>query len=177
MPYKIKFDRTKCISCGTCSIACMDQCDKDVTTCSLHRVVHTFDDISDGKVNIYHISVGCMHCRDAACIKACPRKCIERDLESGLVKIDRKRCVGCKLCAKACPLGAIGFDADGKASKCDGCAERLKLGLTPACAKACQNHAITFEYVEEEKEAGGDMEDVNELAAILQRFRKSGEEI
>ena len=176
MPYKIKYDSTKCISCGTCSIACIDQCDVDVTTCPLHRVVYTFDDVQNGKICVRYASTGCMHCRDAACMKACPQKCIYRDQELGLVRIDRERCVGCKLCAKVCPLGAIGFDAYGKASKCDGCAERLKLGLAPACAKACQNHAITFEYVEEEKEAGGDMADVEKIAAVLQRFRKSGEE-
>ena len=176
MPYKIKYDQTKCISCGTCSIACIDQCDVDVTTCPLHRVVHTFDDMQDEKICTYYVSIGCMHCREAACMEACPRKCIYRDQELGLVRIDRENCVGCKLCAKACPLRAIGFDADGKASKCDGCAERLKLGLRPACEKACQNQAITFEYVENGKDAGGEMADVEKLAAILQRFDKSGEE-
>jgi len=108
-------------------------------------------------------------------MKVCPKKCIYRDEELGLVRIDREQCVGCKLCAKACPLQAIGFTTDGKAIKCDGCAERLKLGLRPACEKACQNHAITYEYTDRAEDAGGEMEDVERLAGILKQFGKSGE--
>ncbi|MBR4575354.1 MAG: 4Fe-4S binding protein [Lachnospiraceae bacterium] len=175
MPYKVKYDQTKCISCGTCMIACIDQCDVDVDTCPLHRRVYTFDEAADGSEKIYYVSVGCLHCHEAACIDVCPKKCIYRDEELGLVRIDRNECIGCKLCAKACPLGAIAFTEDGKAIKCDGCAERLKLGLAPACEKACQNRAITYEYTDRAEEAGGDMEDVKRLAGILKRFDKSGE--
>jgi hydrogenase-4 component A len=49
----------------------------------------------------------CRHCEDAYCARVCPVNAITQDAKNGRVVIDEKICVGCKMCALACPFGAI----------------------------------------------------------------------
>ena len=167
MPYRVYYDEEKCVACGTCSVACMDQNDINVDVQVPYRRVFTREMQKNGKVTIHYLSVGCMHCKNAPCMSACPQKCYFRDPESGLIQLDNTACIGCRHCNTACPLGVIGFGNSGKASKCNGCLERLKLGLKPACEKACQEGAIRFEYVEDAAEAGGDPENIEFLMNCL----------
>ena len=68
-------------------------------------------------------------------MEACPAGAMSRDAISGLVWVDRDRCVGCWMCVLACPFGAVVPSEDGKhASKCDGCRGRE----VPACAGSCR---------------------------------------
>lgn len=166
MPYRIYFDPEKCVACGTCAIACADQCDWQVGEFPLFRRVLTREAVTREGIQISFLSVGCMHCTDAACVSVCPRECFSRDQETGLVRLDNQNCIGCGLCKKRCPIDAIGFRPDGKSSKCNGCAERLRLGLRPACEKACQNGAIRFAYVEDTA-GGSNMKNVMALAKLL----------
>ena len=56
----------------------------------------------------------------------------------------------------ACPFGAPSFDGEGKMVKCDGCVERLRRGMVPACVRVCPTGALTCrpesEYHEEQSE-------------------------
>ena len=45
----------------------------------------------------------------------------------------------------ACPHGAPVMDLNGKMSKCDGCNERVKAGLSPACVAVCPFDALKLE--------------------------------
>ena len=47
----------------------------------------------------------CRNCEDAPCAKVCPVNAIT--MKDGLVVLDEVACIGCKLCAIACPFGAI----------------------------------------------------------------------
>lgn len=61
---------------------------------------------------------------------------------------DQDKCIGCHSCAMACPYGAptfLSFDERDKMVKCDGCIERLRNGLEPACVRACPVGALTCE--------------------------------
>jgi formate dehydrogenase iron-sulfur subunit len=52
----------------------------------------------------------------------------------------------------ACPFGVIHMSEDrGTAQKCTFCYDRLKKGLTPACAQACPTESIRFGPINELK--------------------------
>lgn len=104
------------------------------------------------------VSRRCMHCGDAGCMKICPAPGALVRTKEGAVVFDRDKCIGCKLCAAACPFNVPRYDAEGKVAKCTLCADRIAEGLAPACAKTCPTGAIKF----------GDRN------ALLEAARKSG---
>ncbi|MGB7328538.1 MAG: 4Fe-4S dicluster domain-containing protein, partial [Rubripirellula sp.] len=98
----------------------------------------------------------CMHCADPVCMIGCPTGAISRNAESGVVSIHESICVGCGVCASACPYENIRmaeiYDSKGraycdaasgkpinKATKCDMCSS---LPTGPACASACPHDAL-----------------------------------
>lgn len=57
-----------------------------------------------------YVSVSCNHCSDPACVKVCLTKAhAKHDDKGGLVLIDQSKCIGCGMCAKACPQRALDF--------------------------------------------------------------------
>ena len=48
--------------------------------------------------------------RGAACVTVCPTGASYKRAEDGIVLVDEDLCIGCKLCAWACPYGAREFD-------------------------------------------------------------------
>ena len=92
----------------------------------------------------------CRHCKDAACIKACPVEAISRKDAASPVLIDQAKCTGCKKCIEACPFKVIKISSDGKtAVKCDLCFQRLDKGEFPCCASSCPTGAIEFKPLED----------------------------
>ena len=86
--YTIDFDMEKCISCGACMIACMDQNDTCVQEGERpFRSVFDLEIEREGKVSFSHLSLACMHCTDAPCIIGCPCGCIRKDPELSLIHI------------------------------------------------------------------------------------------
>lgn len=134
-------DMEKCVACGACAIACMDQNDIAPEKGEVpYRWVGTLEPVLGGGKFSY-LSVSCMHCEDAPCITACPVCCIKKD-ENGMTIYDNTKCIGCRSCAMACPYGAPNYGADGKMTKCVGCAERIKYGYEPACVRICPTKAL-----------------------------------
>ncbi|MDA8078391.1 MAG: 4Fe-4S dicluster domain-containing protein [Nitrospiraceae bacterium] len=112
------------------------------------------------------MSDSCKHCADAACLNVCPVSAIEHtDLGNVIVRQDK--CVGTKLCNKACPYGVIRFSEKTRTShKCTLCNDRIHNGLGTACAKACPTGSIAF----------GDIPELKAKAdARLSRLRSLGE--
>lgn len=93
--------------------------------------------------------VVCMQCEVPNCVSVCPSKAISKNPETGVVKVLKKKCTGCKMCLTACPIGAMAF-VDGVAMKCDHC------GGQPSCVEFCQAKALTF----------GDPNDISDLKRI-----------
>ncbi len=88
----------------------------------------------------------CKHCENAGCLEACPTGSIIRT-EFGGVYIQPDVCNGCKYCVVACPFGVVEAreeNHDGRAFKCTFCYDRQRVGLEPACAKACPTESIKF---------------------------------
>jgi Fe-S-cluster-containing dehydrogenase component len=91
-----------------------------------------------------------MHCADADCVTVCPTGAsYKRD--DGIVLVDQDKCMGCNLCAWACPYGARELDtASGTMKKCTLCVDRINDELLPpaerqpACVLACPTHARFF---------------------------------
>ena len=138
---KIDLDISRCCACGACAVACMAENDIEVES-GLRPFRSVFrDDWSQAESPAY-FSIACMHCQDAPCVPACPAGCIRKETSTGLTLYDNTRCIGCHSCAMACPFGAPAFGPDGRMRKCDGCAQRLRAGLDPACVRACAFGAL-----------------------------------
>ena len=79
--------------------------------------------------------VTCKQCDNANCLAACPTGALHVDEKTGARVIDKKKCIGCRACAKACPQypnAPIYFDeASGTCFKCDLC------GGDPQCVANC----------------------------------------
>lgn len=130
----------ECIDCKTCEAVCPNSA---VNVISFEEV-----EIS--------VPVMCMQCEDAACMQVCPEDAISRD-ENGAVLPDPDKCIGCKLCISACPMGNIHFsNREKRIMKCDLCGGR------PSCVKYCPTRAI--EFIE------GTTENINKKKIIASKF-------
>ncbi len=88
----------------------------------------------------------CRHCDEPVCVLACMSAAIKKDTKTGIVTIDKDKCVGCGMCIMSCPFGALIMDKDEKVSlKCDLCVESGE----PACVKACPTKSLFFGTLEE----------------------------
>jgi formate dehydrogenase iron-sulfur subunit len=91
----------------------------------------------------------CKHCEVAGCLEACPTGAITR-MEFGAVYVQPDICNGCSYCVVACPFGVVQKNRDdGRAFKCTFCSDRQRVGLEPACAKACPTESIKFGEINE----------------------------
>lgn len=76
----------------------------------------------------------CKQCADPACLKACPVQAIYISDTNGARLIDKEKCVGCGLCATACPWGMPRVDPEErKSTKCVNCG---------ACVRGCPTSAL-----------------------------------
>jgi Fe-S-cluster-containing dehydrogenase component len=141
---RFNFHPELCVGCDACVAACLDeQNDLPITQEPLRRVYRN-EQMRGGKVRFSWYSVACLHCDDHSCMNVCPKGCFSLEPVTGTVQLDNAQCIGCGLCAKSCPYDGIVFH-DQKATKCDGCLERLRLGMNPRCVDACPRNAITID--------------------------------
>jgi len=157
--YGFHVDTSKCTGCKTCQIACKDRSDLPVGV-NWRRVYEygggTWSESADGTVSqnvfAYYTSLGCNHCSEPVCTKACPTGAMHKRREDGLVMVDATVCIGCESCARACPYDAPQIDsAKGVMTKCDGCADRIKAGKQPSCVESCPMRALDFGPMDELK--------------------------
>lgn len=146
----LDLDTDLCIGCGACAVACMDQNDVEVESGTKpFRVVSSIEQMRPSGLHTLNLSMACMHCDDAPCIQGCPSGCLSKDPDTNFTVFDTTNCIGCHSCAMACPFGAPGFGPDGRMVKCDGCVDRVKAGMEPACVRVCPFDALKL-YTEEE---------------------------
>jgi anaerobic carbon-monoxide dehydrogenase iron sulfur subunit len=139
--FRIVLDPTKCDGCRVCEAVCSCANEGEANPAKARiRVVRTIENEI-----LYSIPVFCLQCEKAACEEVCPRHAISRDAR-GVLSVDAEKCVGCKLCEIACPVGAITVNPEKHVSiKCDQCA---LMGGEPQCAKHCFTGALQFQSAE-----------------------------
>jgi Fe-S-cluster-containing dehydrogenase component len=85
------------------------------------------------------VNANCTHCVYPMCLAACPKEAIYKD-DLGIVRISPLRCIGCGICAQACPIAIPRLDNEKKIYvKCDLCN-----GEPPNCVKMCTPNAIVY---------------------------------
>lgn len=115
--YGFFYDNTRCTGCKTCVMACKDYYDSPLDIA--RRKVY---DIEGGQWKgdeggayttdsfLYHLSIGCQHCDNPACVDVCPTTAMHKDPKDGIVKVDTTKCMGCGYCVMACPYNSPQID-------------------------------------------------------------------
>ena len=114
--------------------------------------VHTYEvQPETGATQIVHFPKSCLHCEDAPCVTVCPTGASYKRAEDGIVLVNEDACMGCGLCAWACPYGAREMDmAAGVMKKCTLCIDRIynenipEEDREPACVRTCPANARHF---------------------------------
>lgn len=160
MDYAVLVDLTKCIGCRGCQVACKrwNELPGEATThqsdwtnppsLSYDTYTHirfNLDyDASSDSTEWRFLNWRCMHCKNPACLDACPVNAIVKT-DEGAVVVKTETCIGCKFCVTACPFGIPQYNAQiEKVSKCHMCFDRIP-EKEPACVQACPTDALVFD--------------------------------
>ncbi len=158
-------DLDTCVGCHACVVSCKEWntsaygaplADLDPYGASpegsfLNRV-HTYEAQPEaGPAQTVHFPRSCLHCADAPCVTVCPTGASYKRVEDGIVLVNESDCIGCGLCAWACPYGAREMDPVEKVmKKCTLCVDRIsnthldEADRQPACVRACPAGARHF---------------------------------
>ncbi len=188
MRYGFVIDKQRCIGCHTCSVACKieNNIPDDVWWNRILTEGGDEMDIPAGdfpNTTISYLPVNCQHCENPACVKVCPVGATYKDLETGIVRQDYDKCIGCRMCMAACPYTGVrsfnweeprytlGMDLGSANSpkhqkhtveKCTMCWHRVAEGEEPACIVACPGRARFW----------GDFDDPSSEVSTLIRGRE-----
>lgn len=146
----ILIDVTKCTGCEKCVEACVaDNQLKPVLPVPYLKK----DGISENRfTSIVQLNSkrfakkACLHCIDAGCVDACIAGALQKT-EIGPVIYDPGKCIGCRYCMLACPVGIPRYEWDKTipyVRKCDMCYDRILEGKKPACVEACPNGVLSY---------------------------------
>jgi Fe-S-cluster-containing dehydrogenase component len=153
-----------CVGCHACAVSCkewnagghsapltdLDPYGPDATGVWFNRV-HSFEAGAGADGRTVHFPKSCLHCEAPECVTVCPTGASYKRAEDGIVLVDAGTCIGCRLCAWACPYGAREFDRDdGVMKKCTLCIDRIynenleEVDRVPACVSTCPVGARHF---------------------------------
>lgn len=169
MRYGMVIDLKRCSGCKTCSVVCKvaNNIPNDIIWNRVLTEGGNAPDTAGGtwdNPEMQHWPVACQHCENPACTKVCPVGATWKDEQTGIVRQDYDKCIGCRMCMAACPYNARNFnwqtpvrvtganygDAEvpvrpkGVAEKCTLCKERTDRGEEPMCVVCCPAHARIF---------------------------------
>lgn len=157
-------DLDTCVGCQACATACRSWNDQghggplaelepygaSPEGAWLNRV-HSYEAGDGDCTRTVHFPRSCLHCAQPACVTVCPTGASYKREEDGIVLVNAALCIGCGLCAWACPYGARELDpVEQVMRKCTLCVDRIyneELPVAerqPACVLACPTRARHF---------------------------------
>ncbi len=161
----LAIDLDTCVGCQACVTACKGWNDQgygaplsdqnpygaDPSGTFLNRV-HSYEvQPADAPAQLVNFPRSCLHCEAAPCVTVCPTGASYKRAEDGIVLVNEDACIGCGLCAWACPYGARELDpAAGVMKKCTLCVDRIyndnlpEEDREPACVRTCPTNARHF---------------------------------
>jgi len=133
---RILWEQEKCTGCRVCEAICSFVKENEFNPSkSRGKVLLT----ADRQVR-YSVRVSCLQCEEAFCKVICPTNAIIEN-DAGAKIINENKCIGCKMCEIACPVGAIAVHPEkGVAIKCDLCMDQEE----PQCVKYCYTEALKY---------------------------------
>ena len=161
--YGMVIDIKQCEGCMTCMMVCKSE-NNLPNGVWWNRMLTDGGGAMDAPGGVYpnvhreFYTVACQHCDNPACTKVCPVGATFKDADTGVVRQDYDKCIGCRMCMAACPYtGVRSFmweapkyyfdivcgDKDSPAhqkhvvEKCTMCWHRIARGDTPACVLGC----------------------------------------
>ena len=184
MRYGMVIDTRRCVGCNACTVACKvgNNLPEGVFWTRVFTVGGDAPDTPAGvfpNISMSWIPLSCQHCENPACVKVCPVGATWKDAETGIVRQDYDKCIGCRMCMAACPYtGVRSFNweepkyalshATGDADiaphqkhtveKCTFCYQAIAKGSRPACMELCPARARHY----------GDLDDpTSEVAQLV----------
>ena len=157
-------DLDTCVGCHACVVSCKEwntggypaplsdlaPYGAGQTGAWLNRV-HSYETGEGECGHTVHFPKSCLHCANAECVTVCPTGASYKREEDGIVLVDEALCIGCGLCAWACPYGARELDpVGGVMKKCTLCIDRIynenipPAEREPACVRSCPAKARHF---------------------------------
>ena len=140
--YAMAIDQRRCIGCHSCSVACRTW--NELPLDIIYNPV--LGGVAEGtwpNVHRNYLPTLCMHCKNPECVPCCPTGASQQDPD-GVVWVDYKKCMGCKVCVNACPYGMRDTSHmvrrfDEFVRKCTFCKERREMepGADPYCVQTC----------------------------------------
>ena len=188
MRYGFAIDTKRCIGCHTCSVGCRMEngLPKQMWW---NRILTDGGEEMDTPTGVFpdvsmsYLPVACQHCENPACTRVCPVGATYKDEETGAVRQDYDKCIGCRMCMAACPYTGvrsfnwdeprftIDFATGGSdvpphqkhvVEKCTMCWHRLAKDKEPACIRLCPERARFW----------GDLDDPDSEVSQLIRERE-----
>jgi Fe-S-cluster-containing dehydrogenase component len=144
-------DASKCVGCRRCELACTEFNDGKASPATARIKIGR--NLNFGPEGVYAGLRGrgnwgnglvvqdiCKQCpHPVPCATACPHDAVTVSPSTKARVVDAKKCVGCKMCLRACPWEMISFDSDtNKAVKCFLC------DGSPKCVEACPAGALSY---------------------------------
>ena len=165
--YGFVIESKACIACHSCAVACKveNNLPDDIWW---NRILTNGGANMDTPAGTYPnlsmsvFPMACQHCENPACVKVCPVGATYKDTETGVVRQDYDKCIGCRMCMSACPYtGVRSFNWEEPAfyydfavgdagvpehqkhvvEKCTFCYQRIADGQEPACMHLCPERA------------------------------------
>lgn len=98
-------DAKRCVGCQSCMFACVRK-NGEAGLADSCIMVRSAGGISNG----FKIIV-CVACIDPPCAKVCPNDALIVKKDGG-VRLDKSKCIGCRLCQEACIINAVFWNDD-----------------------------------------------------------------